>query len=277
MVPKGFDRAEYKRLRPILLGKHYDMPPVLLDELIAKAGLTKERAAELLLEYAAVSAGTREFVLKYAQGHPDRGKADGPRAGSAPAGSGILGVNFADVETRMMALRLFRISSRATLPARLKGTFSFEEAHRLCCSWNSWHAVEDVACPEEDAPGATWRTSENAGKATDSAPYRRPGLVVFKQAARLVLLPDREGTSRLVRNAAKVAALAVLALHPAQGRDPLGRLQRRRFRHSLPLRQDRPGKAVELNGAAIGRKPESAPKINTSFSGLYSTFFKSSR
>ena len=153
MVPKGFDRAEYKRLRPILLGKHYDMPPVLLDELIAKAGLTKERAAELLLEYAAVSAGTREFVLKYAQGHPDRGKADGPRAGSAPAGSGILGVNFADVETRMMALRLFRISSRATLPARLKGTFSFEEAHRLCCSWNSWHAVDDVACPEEDAPG----------------------------------------------------------------------------------------------------------------------------
>ena len=46
MVPKGFERAEYKRLRPILLGKHYDMPPVLLDELIAKAGLTKERAAE---------------------------------------------------------------------------------------------------------------------------------------------------------------------------------------------------------------------------------------
>jgi len=51
------------------------------------------------------------------------------------------------------APRLFRISSRATLPARFKGTFSFEEAHRLCCSWNSWHAAEDVACPEEDAPG----------------------------------------------------------------------------------------------------------------------------
>jgi hypothetical protein len=34
---------------------------------------------------------------------------------------------------------------------------------------------------------------------------------------------------------------------------------------------------MELNAAAIGRKPESAPKINTSFSGLYSTFSKSSR
>ena len=51
------------------------------------------------------------------------------------------------------APRLFRISSRATLPARFKGTFSFEDAHRLCCSWNSLHSAEDVACPEEDAPG----------------------------------------------------------------------------------------------------------------------------
>ena len=153
MVSKGFDRAEYKRLRPILLGKRYDMPPVLLDELIARAGLTKERAEELLLEYAAVFARTREFVSRYSQGGPDRAKADGPRAVSAPAGSGTLGVNFADVETRVMALKLFRISSRATLPARFKGTFSFEEAHRLCCSWNSLHAAEDVACPEEDAPG----------------------------------------------------------------------------------------------------------------------------
>jgi len=34
---------------------------------------------------------------------------------------------------------------------------------------------------------------------------------------------------------------------------------------------------MELNAAAIGRKPESTPKISTSFSGLYSTFSKSSR
>jgi hypothetical protein len=131
--------------------------------------------------------------------------------------------------------------------------------------------------PKKMRLDATWRTSEMPEKPRTPRCIAALDWWFSSKRHDWFYSPNREGTRRLVRNSAKVAALAVLAVYPAQGRDPLGRLQRRRFRHSLPLRQDRPGDAMKLNGAAIGRKLESAQKINTSFSGIYSTFSKSSR
>lgn len=35
------------------------------------------------------------------------------------------------------------------LPMRMKGQFTFQDAHKLCCDWNSWHLPQDMAFPEK--------------------------------------------------------------------------------------------------------------------------------
>jgi hypothetical protein len=57
------------------------------------------------------------------------------------------------VQAPELVEKRFRISARAVLPARFNGTFSFGDAYRLCCDWNSWHVAQDMAHPEEDEPG----------------------------------------------------------------------------------------------------------------------------
>jgi len=43
---------------------------------------------------------------------------------------------------------LYRIVSRAELPARMQGTFTFQEAYMLCVEWNSQHSVREMATVE---------------------------------------------------------------------------------------------------------------------------------
>ena len=38
--------------------------------------------------------------------------------------------------------------SRTVLPVRMKGRFSFQEAHLLACEWNARHTAEDMAMPQ---------------------------------------------------------------------------------------------------------------------------------
>jgi len=43
----------------------------------------------------------------------------------------------------------YRLISRADLPIRMKGVFTFSAALSLACDWNFSHEVEDMAFPEE--------------------------------------------------------------------------------------------------------------------------------
>jgi hypothetical protein len=51
-------------------------------------------------------------------------------------------------ESSTQAELFYRIVSRAALPARMRGTFTFQEAYILCVEWNSQHNVRDMAQPE---------------------------------------------------------------------------------------------------------------------------------
>lgn len=41
--------------------------------------------------------------------------------------------------------RRYRICSRAPLPGRMAGEFSYETAYRLVCDWNALRRVEEMA------------------------------------------------------------------------------------------------------------------------------------
>lgn len=47
----------------------------------------------------------------------------------------------------------YEIVSRAILPVRMKGLFTFAEAHQICCDWNIWHLGEDMAFPVKRETG----------------------------------------------------------------------------------------------------------------------------
>lgn len=49
-----------------------------------------------------------------------------------------------------MSTDLYRIVPRfrGELPIRMQGTYSFKDAHRLCCEWNSQHDVREMAIEE---------------------------------------------------------------------------------------------------------------------------------
>jgi hypothetical protein len=43
----------------------------------------------------------------------------------------------------------YRLVSRANLPLRMNGPFTFTEAYITCCDWNFSHVAEDMALIEE--------------------------------------------------------------------------------------------------------------------------------
>jgi hypothetical protein len=47
------------------------------------------------------------------------------------------------------SVKEYRIISRAILPTRFKGNFTFEDAHQLCCDWNFGRDAETMAFPEK--------------------------------------------------------------------------------------------------------------------------------
>ena len=44
-----------------------------------------------------------------------------------------------------------RIVSRADLPERMRGLFSFSDAYKLCCEWNRTHEAAEMAWPEAES------------------------------------------------------------------------------------------------------------------------------